>query len=214
MTGSTHAKQRSARSPRPTREGPARDNPIAGPRTGATRSEPSAPASAGASDRHNEPGSRPASACPAQPPSKAGGASPRGGKRNHGDRKTDWSTESDWTRRGAAHQRRGQEACQRGTPPARTMAPGQVPSHNGHRVPQTRAARTTHNEPRRRNRCQATVNPHTTHPSREWRGGAKTGARAHTPTTHSPARSGRVQEEHALQYTHTQEPQPGVVGRS
>ena len=39
---------------------------------------------------------------------------------------------------------RGHEARQRGTPPATTKAHGQVPSHNGRRVPQTRRARTTH----------------------------------------------------------------------
>ena len=111
MTRSTHANHRSALSPRPTPEGPARDNPIAGPRTGTTRSEPSAPASVGASGRHIEPGSRPASACPAQPPSKAGSASPRDGERNHGVGKDDWSTESDRTGRGAAH-----HAGPRGTP--------------------------------------------------------------------------------------------------
>ena len=111
VTGSTHANHRSARSPRPTPEGPARDNPIAGPRTGTTRSEPSVPASAGASGRHNEPGSRPPSACPAQPPSKAGGPSPRGVERHHGVGKADRSTESDRTGRGAAH-----HAGPRGTP--------------------------------------------------------------------------------------------------
>ena len=37
VTGSTHANHRSARSPRPTPKGRARDNPIAGPRTGTTR---------------------------------------------------------------------------------------------------------------------------------------------------------------------------------
>ena len=111
VTGSTHTNHRSAPSPRPTPEGPARDNPIAGPRTGTTRSEPSAPASAGASGRHNEPGSRRASACPVQPPSKAGGASPRAGERHHCVGKADRSTESDWTGRGAAH-----HAGPRGTP--------------------------------------------------------------------------------------------------
>ena len=103
VTGSTHANHRSARSPRPTPEGPARDNTIAGPRTSMTRSEPSAPASAGASGRHNEPGSQPASVCPTQAPSKAGGASPRGGERHHGVTKADRSTASDRTGRGAAH---------------------------------------------------------------------------------------------------------------
>ena len=111
MTGSTHANHRSARSSRPAPEGPARDNPIAGPRTGMTRSEPSVPASAGASGRQNEPGSRPASACPAQPPSKAGGQRPWGGERHHGVRKAHRSTESDRTGRGAAH-----HAGPRGTP--------------------------------------------------------------------------------------------------
>ena len=59
-----------------------------------------------ASGRHNEPSPRPASTGPAQPPSKAGGDSPRGGGRHHGDGKADQSTESDRTRRGAAHQRK------------------------------------------------------------------------------------------------------------
>ena len=103
VTGFTHANHRSARSPRPTPKGPARDNRIMGPPAGTTRSEPSAPASAGASGRHNEPGSRPASACPALPPSKAGGANPRLGERHHGVRKADRSTESDRNGRGAAH---------------------------------------------------------------------------------------------------------------
>ena len=51
---------------------------------------------------------------------------------------------------------RGHEARQRGTPPATTKAHGQVPSSDGRRVPQTRKARTTHNEPRHEDRCQAT----------------------------------------------------------
>ena len=105
MTGSTHAKNRRARSPRPKPEGAARDNHIAGPRTGTTRSEPSALASAGVSGRHKEPGSRPASTCPAQPPSKAGGDSPQGGGRHQGEGKANRSTERDRTGRGAAHQR-------------------------------------------------------------------------------------------------------------
>ena len=113
-----------ARSPRPKPEGPARDNPIAGPRTGTTRSEPSAPASAGASGRHHEPGSRPASTCPAQPRSKSGGESPHGGGRHHGDGKADLSTESDRTGRGAAHQRgakrHAREARRRPQPRHRT----------------------------------------------------------------------------------------------
>ena len=50
----------------------------------------------------------------------------------------------------------GHEARQRGTPPATTKAHEQVPSSNGRRVPQTRRARTTRNEPRHEDRCQAT----------------------------------------------------------
>ena len=50
----------------------------------------------------------------------------------------------------------GHEASQEGTPPATTKAHGQVPRYNGCRVPLTRRARTTRNEPRHRNRCQAT----------------------------------------------------------
>ena len=117
VTGTTHANHRSARSPRRTPQGPARDNFIAGPRTGTTRSEPSAPASAGASGRQNEPGSRPPSACPAQPRSKAGRASPRAGKRHHSVGKANRRTESDRNGRGAAHDA-GRRGRHRGTPPA------------------------------------------------------------------------------------------------
>ena len=91
--GKPHANHRSARSQRRTPEGPARDNAIPGPRTGTTRGAPRAPASAGASGRHHEPGSRPASMCPTQPPSKFGGKSPRGAERHQGVRKADQSTE-------------------------------------------------------------------------------------------------------------------------
>ena len=50
-----------------------------------------------------QPGSRPALACPAQPPSEAGGASPPCGERHHGVGKASRRTESDQTGRGAAH---------------------------------------------------------------------------------------------------------------
>ena len=155
LAGSTHANHRSARSPGPIPEGPARNNPIAGPRAGTTRSEPSAPASAGASGRHNKPGSRLASACPAQPPSKAGGASPWGGERHHCDRKADRSTNSVRTGRGAAHhawprgtQKRHAAGRNQGT---RTGAKQQRPP-----VAANPEGRTTGNEPWHRNRCQAT----------------------------------------------------------
>ena len=51
---------------------------------------------------------------------------------------------------------RGHEARQRGTPPATTKAHRQVPKNNRQRVPQSRTARTTSNEPRHENMCQAT----------------------------------------------------------
>ena len=50
----------------------------------------------------------------------------------------------------------GLDERQRGTPPATTKAQGEVPSHNGRRLPQTRRRRTTRTEPQHRNRCQAT----------------------------------------------------------
>ena len=61
----------------------------------------------------------------------------------------------------------------------------------------------------------AHTNTHTPqHPSQEWRGAAETQAKAHTPTPHTPAKSGRVQAERAREHTHTPTPQPGVAGRS
>ena len=62
---------------------------------------------------------------------------------------------------------------------------------------------------------RAHTNTHTPqHPSQEWRGAAETQAKAHTPTPHTPARSGGVQAERAHEHTHTPTPQPGVAGRS
>ena len=52
------------------------------------------------------------------------------------------------------------------------------------------------------------------HPSLELRGAAETRAQAHTPTPHTPARSGGVQEERTRKHTHTPSPQPGVAGCS
>ena len=85
------------------RRDPPGTTPLRGPERVRRGAESSVPASAGASGRHNEPGSRPASACPAQPPSIAGGPSPRGGERHLRVGKADRSTESDRTGRDAAH---------------------------------------------------------------------------------------------------------------
>ena len=319
MTGSTDANQRDARSPRPTPEGPARGNPIAGPRTGTTRSEPTAPASAEATGRHKEPGPRPASKCSSQAPGKSGGASPRGGERHHGVGKGDRSTESNRTGQSAAHQhgatRHAREAhrrpqprhtercqattatgCRRpgqrarpatnhgtgtgarlhpaNTPHAQARSDGvQAGSTHKHRhtpTPQpgvagrsrnpspstqthtahpsqewrgaSRTSTQTHTHPNTQARSGGAqpnpepkhTHPHGTpqpgvagykrsahtdkhtpqHPSQEWRGAAETRAQAQTPTSHTPARSGRVQAERAHKHTHTSTPQPGVAGRS
>ena len=48
----------------------------------------------------------------------------------------------------ARHTTRGQEARQRGTPPATTAAHGQMPGNNGRRGPQIRTARATTTQPR------------------------------------------------------------------
>ena len=192
VIGSTHANHRSARSPRPTPEGPARDDPIAGPQTGTTRSELAAPASAVATGRHKEPGSRPASACSAQLPRKSGGASPRGGQRHHSFRKAHRNTESDQTGRGAAHQRGA-----------------------------TRHTTETHcqRQPRHTDRCQATTATGCRRPGQRAEpatnhGTGKFTRRHPARTPHAPARIGGVQSERAHKHTHTQTPQPGVTGRS
>ena len=210
MTGSIQANHRSARSPGPKREGPARREPIAGPRRGTTRSKSSAPASAGASGRQNEPGSLPAFACPAQPPSRAGGASPRVVKGTTASEKPTGAPRAaapDEARRTT----RGHQARQRGTPPSTTKAHGQVPSNNGNRVAQTLAATTGRNEPRHQKRCQATPNPHTPNASQETRGTSRARTQAHTHR-HTPARSGAAQPKPEPKRTHPQRTaQPGVV---
>ena len=208
MTGSTHDNHRSACSPRPTPEGPARDNPIAGPRTGTTRSEPSAPATAGTSGRQKEPGSRPASACPAQPPSKAGGASPRGRERHHGVGGADRSTERDRTGQGAAHQsgatRHAREARRR--PQPRHTDRCQATTATGCRKTGRRAQHATNHGTGTGATQHQTNTPR--HPSQEWQCAAETRAQAHTPTPHTPARSGGVQAESAHKHAHTPTPQP------
>ena len=79
---------------------------------------------------------------------------------------------------------------------------------------QTRGAHTSRNKPRHRNRCQATGNPQTMNPSQGSRGAVKSRAQTHTPTPHTPARTGRYRRS-AHTSTHTpQQPRPGVAGRS
>ena len=234
MTGSTHAHHHSASSPRPTKEGPARDNPIAGPRTGTTRSEPSAPALVGVSGRHDEPGSRPASACPAQPPSKAGGASPRGEERHHGVGKAKGSTESDQTGRGAAH-----HAGPPGTPERHASGHNQGTRTGAkqQRPPGAANPGSAHNTQGTMAQEQVSGNTKPTrHKPKPTVAGYKWSAHkhTHTPTTHpgvagrsrNPSRSTHTHTTHTRRewrgtrraptqtHTHTPTPQPGVAGHS
>ena len=89
--------------------------------------------------------------------------------------------------------------------PARSggAQPKPEPKHtNPRRTPQPgvagckRSAHTSRHKPR--------------HPSQEWRGAAGTRTQPHTPTPHTPARSGRVQAERTHKRTHTPTPQPSV----
>ena len=177
---------------------------------------------------------RPASTCPAQPPSKAGGASPRAGERHHGVGKADWSTETDRTGRGAAH-----HAGPRGTPERHAAGhnqstgtgakqqrpPGAANPGSAHNTQRTTApervrgnTKPTHHKrhPRMAGyKRSAQTQAHTPrHTSQEWRGAAKLRAQTHTPTPHTRARGGRVQEERARKRRHTRTHQPGVAGSS
>ena len=151
VTGSIHTNHRSARSPRPTPEGPTRDNPMVGPERLQREAGPAAlprrgPAAGTMSPVHGRPWRAPRSH-----PVKR----PRAGERHHGVEKADRSTGAtgpDEARRTTP----GHEARHRGTPPATTKAHGQLPSSNIRRVPQSRRACTTRNKPRHEDRCQAT----------------------------------------------------------
>ena len=147
MTGSTHANHRSAPSPRPTTEGSARDNTIAGPERVRRGASPAplprrGPAAGTISLVLGRPPPAPRSR-PVKPGAQAPGlekgttvlGKPTGARR---------ATGPDEARRTT----RGHKARQTGTPPATTRAHKQVPSNNGRRSPPPRRARTTHDEPR------------------------------------------------------------------
>ena len=123
-----------------------------GLRTCTTRSDPSVPATEGASGNDQEPSSRPASTSISHPVFP-GQKLPAWGE-NHGFEKANRSTESDRTGQGATH-----HAGPRGTPERHPAGNNQGTwtgtSNNGHRGPQTRTAHTTRNELRHKNRCQA-----------------------------------------------------------
>ena len=210
MTGSKHTNHCSARSPRATPEGPARDNPIAGSRTGTTQSEPSAPASAGASSRHKKPCSRPASTCRAHPPRNSGGASSWGEERDHGVRTADRSTESDWTGQGAPHQRRATRHARvaRRRPQPRHKDRCQATPATGCRIPAERAQQQTTAQE------QVPGDTQPTHRTPQARvAGYKPSAHTNTHThPSSPAKSGRAQPKPEPKHTHPHRTlKPGVA---
>ena len=137
------------------------------------------PASAGASSRHHEPGSRPASTCATQPPIKSGGESPQGGKRHHIVGKA-----------GPEHRERPDQKS-RDAPRGATR--------------DTREAR-RRPQPMHTDRCQATTATRCRKPGQRaqhaTRHGTGTGARQHqTHTTQTPARNGGVEVECAHRHT-------------
>ena len=92
--------------------------------------------------------------------------------------------------------------------PARSggAQPEPEPKHkHPHRAPQTGVAG-----------CKQSAHTSTQtaqHPSQEWRGAAKTRARAHTPSGHTPARSGWAQPKSEPTHTHPHRAfVPGVAG--
>ena len=190
VTGSTHAKLPQRMQPKTDAGGTRQGQPHREHQIGTTRSEPRAPASAGASGRHNEPGSRPASTCPAQSPTSPGSPSPWGGEGHHSVGKANLSTESNKTGRGAAN-----NAGLRGTPERHAAAHKQGTTTDAKqqrfRGPQTREAHTTRTQPRQGSTCQATANPHTKTHARN------SGVQAEREHKHrhpnAPATIGRVQ---------------------
>ena len=134
--------------------------------------------------------------CPVNQEAKAPG---RG--RQHGDGRADQSTESNRTGGGAAHQRRATKNATEALPRTTTTAQRQVPGNNGHRVPETRAARPACNEPRHEKRCQAP--PHQATRTPKDTPGA--------PTRRSARKAARKEGSAG---THTRTPHPQSVGSS
>ena len=234
VTGSTHANHRSARSPRPMPEGPARDNPIAGPRTGTTRSEPSASSRRGPAAGTKSPVLGRPPRAPRSRPVKPGAQAPGVGKGTTATGKPTGAP-SHRTGRGAAH-----HTGPRGTPErhaaghnqaTRTGAkqrrpPGATNPESAHNTQRTTAheqvpgnSQPKHHKPQPRvaGRSQSpgpSTHTHNAHPNQEWRGAAETRAQTHTPTPRTRPRSGCVQAERAHEHTHSPTPQPGVAGCS
>ena len=130
-----------------------------------TRSAPSALASPGASSRHNEPGSRPPPRAPRSHPVKPGATAPAVGEGTTAKGKPTGAP-----RATGPDEERRTNVGPRGTPERHAAGHNHGTrtgsSHNGHRVPRTREARTTHDQPRHGTRCQGQPGPHarTPHP--------------------------------------------------
>ena len=158
----------------------------------------------------NEPRSRRAPTCSAQPSTKSGGASSRAGERHHCVGKANRSSESDRTGRGAEHQRgatrHAREALRRPQPLHTDRC--QATKAAGCRKPWQRAQPATNHGTGR----GAKPNPHTARPSQDWWGTSGARTRTHTqPNT--PAKSGGTQPKPKPKHTHPHRtPQPGVAG--
>ena len=145
MTGSTHAKPPQRTQPKTEARGTRQGQPHRGARNRYDAERAQRPCLGRGQRQAHETGSRPGSTCPAQPPSNAGGDSPQGAGRHHGDGKADRSTKSDRTGRGAAHQRgatrHAREARRRPQPQHEDRC--QATTATGCREPGKRAKHTT-----------------------------------------------------------------------
>ena len=122
-----------------------KDPPGATPQRGperVRRGASPAPPPRGANSRHHEPRSRPASTCPAQPPSKTGGA-----EHPIGEGTTSTGKPTGALRAPGPDEAQRTKAGPRGTLERHTAghnhSTGERAKQYGHRVPQTREARTT-----------------------------------------------------------------------
>ena len=193
---------RSAHSPRPTPEGPARDNPIAGPRAGTTRSEPSASATARGQRHTMSPVLRRPPRAPrshpvmpgAHPPGVKNGTTasgkPTGAPRATGPdeaRRTRAEPPGTTGRHAAGDKQGTRTGAKQQRPPGaanpggvhnrqRTTAQGQVPRNTkptGHKPQPGVVGRSGNTSP--------STHSHTTDPSQEWRGTSGEHTKTRTP---------------------------------
>ena len=155
VTGSTHANHRSAQAQDRRRRDPAGTTPSRGPERVQRGASPAPlPRRGPAAGTMSPVLGRPPRA-PRSHPVKPGAQAPGVGKGTTASGKPTGAPKATGPDEGR-RTTRGHEARHRGTPPATTKAHGQLPSSDGRRLPQTRRARTTRNERRHEERCQAT----------------------------------------------------------